>query len=126
MFKTFTARIWKNRPLAPVKVLPMLCFMGLAQPVFAISTMRCGNDIIELGYDKYTVQDICGEPESIANRTKVVGTTLHHPHRTLDIQQFEEVQVEEWVYNFGRNRIKEILRFENGLLVDIKDLKRSR
>ncbi|MEC4749396.1 DUF2845 domain-containing protein [Methylomicrobium sp. Wu6] len=31
---------------------------------------------------------------------------MRHLHRTLVIQQYEEIQVEEWIYNFGRNRIK--------------------
>jgi hypothetical protein len=101
----------------------LLIYAGSAS---GISTMRCGNNLVELWDDKYTVLEICGEPESISYRTKIVGSILHHPRRTLDIQQYEEVQVEEWIYNFGRNRIKRLLRFENGVLVEISDLKRAR
>jgi hypothetical protein len=97
-----------------------------ADGAFSISTMRCGNRLIELWDDKYKVLEICGEPEFISYRTKIVGSTLHHPRRTLDIEQYEEIQVEEWIYNFGRKRIKQLLRFENGILVEIKDLKRGR
>lgn len=109
--------------LSKLLLMVLLIYAGAA---FSISTMRCGNNIIELGDDKYKVVDICGEPESISYRTKIVGSILHHPRRTLDIEEYEEVQVEEWVYNFGRNRIKQLLRFENGILVEIMDLKRGR
>lgn len=106
--------------------LLLLLLLMQANTAFSISTMRCGSNIIELGDDKYKVVEICGEPESISYRSKIVGNILHHPRRTLDIEQYEEVQVEEWIYNFGRNRIKELLRFENGILVEIRDLKRGR
>ncbi|EIC30726.1 Protein of unknown function (DUF2845) [Methylomicrobium album BG8] len=106
--------------------LLLMILLTYAGTAFGISTMRCGHNLIELQDDKYTVLEICGEPEYISYRTKIVGSILHHPRRTLDIQQFEEVQVEEWVYNFGRNRIKQLLRFENGILVEISDLQRGR
>jgi hypothetical protein len=106
--------------------LLLMALLMHAGAAFAISTMRCGNNLIELWDDKYTVLEVCGEPEYISYRTKIVGNILHHPRRTLDLQQFEEVQVEEWVYNFGRNRIKRLLRFENGRLVEISDLQRAR
>jgi hypothetical protein len=100
--------------------------MLYADAAFSISTMRCGNRLVELWDDKYKVLEICGEPESISYRTKIVGSTLRHPRRTLDIEEYEEILIEEWVYNFGRKRIKQLLRFENGILVEILDLKRAR
>jgi hypothetical protein len=101
----------------------LLMYAGAA---FSISTMRCGTRLVELWDDKYKVLEICGEPESISYRTKIVGSTLRHPRRTLDIEEYEEILVEEWIYNFGRRRIKQLLRFENGILVEILDLKRAR
>lgn len=109
-----------------IRTLLLLSAMCFAPSAFSISTMRCGNNLIEVGDDKFRVLDICGEPASTNDRTKVVGSTLHHPRRTLDLQQYEEVQVEEWVYDFGRNRFRELLRFENGVLVEIQDLRRGR
>lgn len=99
--------------------------LGQAGLSFAASTMRCGRHLVELGDHKNHVYDLCGEPESIDERTKIVGSTLRHPRRTLDIQEFEEVQVEEWVYNFGSKRFRQYLRFENGRLVEIKDLNKG-
>jgi hypothetical protein len=116
----------KKRSCTGFRTLLLLVLLMQADAAFSISTMRCSSNIIELGDDKYKVLDICGEPESISYRTKIIGSILHHPRRTLDIEEYEEVQIEEWVYNFGRNRIKELLRFENGILVEIRDLKRGR
>jgi hypothetical protein len=108
------------------RTLLLAALLLQADAAFSISTMRCGHNLIELWDDKYKVLEICGEPESISYRTKIIGSTLHHPRRTLDIEEYEEVLVEEWVYNFGRKRIKQLLRFENGILVEILDLKRAR
>lgn len=89
------------------------------------STMRCGRKLVAIGDYKNDVYAVCGNPESIDTRTKLVGSTLHYPHRTLDIHEYEEVQVEEWVYNFGYKRFRKYLRFENGRLVEIRNLGRS-
>ncbi|WP_024300242.1 DUF2845 domain-containing protein [Methylomicrobium lacus] len=106
--------------------LVLLVLLMQAGPALSTSTMRCGHNIVELGDDTYKVLETCGEPASIYHRTKIVGSTLHHPRRTLDIEEYEEIQVEEWVYDFGRNRIRQSLLFENGRMVEINDLKRSR
>lgn len=103
----------------------LFCFLLFLFSFNIESALRCGNRLVELGDYKSDVLALCGEPESIETRTKVVGSTLHHPRRTLDIQQFEEIQVEEWVYNFGSSRLQQYLRFENGELKEIKDLRRG-
>jgi hypothetical protein len=79
-----------------------------------------------LGDHKVDVHARCGAPDSVETHTKIVGSTLHHPHRTLDLQQDEEIQVEEWIYNFGPSRLQQYLRFENGELIEIKSLGRGR
>ncbi|NOT10756.1 MAG: DUF2845 domain-containing protein [Methylococcaceae bacterium] len=87
--------------------------------------MRCGRDLVELGYSKVDVLRRCGDPESVETRSKLVGSTFHFPHRTIDIQEFNEIQVEEWIYNFGPSRLRQYLRFENGELKEIKTLGRG-
>jgi hypothetical protein len=89
------------------------------------STMRCGRKLVSIGDYKNDVYAVCGDPESIDTRTVLVGSTFHFPRRTIDIHQYEEVQVEEWVYNFGTKRFRKYLRFENGRLVEIRNLGRS-
>ena len=92
-----------NNSAAWVLVLS-LCSINTA---FAL---RCGHQLVQLGDYKGDVFDRCGAPESVETRTKIVGSTLHHPRRTLDLQQFEEIQIEEWVYNFGSYRLQHYLR----------------
>lgn len=89
------------------------------------SSMRCGRNLINIGDYKVEVYDLCGEPESISTHTKIIGSKFRFPHRTIDIQEYEEVQVEEWIYKFGSKRFRQYLRFENGRLVEIKSLDRS-
>lgn len=88
--------------------------------------LRCGHDLVLLGDYKADVLAHCGAPDSVETRTKIVGNTLRHPRRTLDIHEYEEIQIEEWVYNFGSSRLQQYLRFENGRLKEIKSLGRGR
>ena len=117
-----------------LKFMTKLCMMkyksiGILVLSFGIAgqavAMRCGHDLVDVGDHIEEVLDHCGEPQSVDTRTKIVGSTFRHPRRTLDIQQFEEIQVEEWVYNFGNSRLKQYLRFENGVLKEIKSLGRG-
>ena len=104
------------------KILIFLSSLFFLNAVFAL---RCGNSLVDIGDYKNDVYAKCGAPESIDTRTKVIGNTFHFPFRTLDIQQYEEVQVETWIYNFGSIRLQQYLRFENGVLVEIKSLGRG-
>jgi hypothetical protein len=36
-----------------------------------------------------------------------------------------DIIVEEWVYNFGSSRLQQYLRFENGRLMEIRNLERG-
>lgn len=87
--------------------------------------LRCGHQLVEPGYYKGDVLARCGAPDSIETHTEIVGRTLHFPYRTLDIQQYEEIQIEEWIYNFGSLRLQQYLRFENGKLKEIRSLGRG-
>lgn len=91
----------------------------------AAYAMRCKHEVIMLGYSKSDVRARCGEPESVEARTAIVGNTLHYPRRTLDIQQYEEIRIEEWIYNFGPYRLQQYLLFENGRLIEIRNLGRG-
>lgn len=102
----------------------LILFLSLffSNVVFAL---RCGTSLVDIGDYKNDVYSKCGAPESIDTRTKVIGNTFHFPNRTLDIEQYEEVKVEIWIYNFGSTRFKRYLRFENDVLVEIKNLGRG-
>jgi hypothetical protein len=42
--------------------------------------------------------------------------------RGLEQEQVVPVNVEEWLYNFGPQYFMQLLRFENGRLVEIRNL----
>ena len=91
----------------------------------AIFAMRCGHSLIDIGDYKDDVYEKCGAPESIDTHTEIIGNIFHFPRRTIDLEQYTEVQVETWIYNFGSMRFKRYLRFENSVLVEIKTLGRG-
>lgn len=106
-----------------VRLLILLSTLFLSNTVFSL---RCGTSLVDIGDYKTDVYEKCGAPESIDKRTKIIGNTFHFPHRTIDIEEYEEVKVETWIYNFGSIRFKQYLRFENDVLVEIKTLGRGR
>jgi hypothetical protein len=100
--------------------------LGLSLCSFnAAYAMRCGNHLVKPGDYKDDVLTRCGEPDFVETHTKIVGRTLHFSGRTIDLQQYEEIQVDEWVYNLGRLRLRQYLRFENGRLKEVKSLGRG-
>lgn len=86
------------------------------------AAMRCGTVIVDVGDHKIDVLKKCGEPMLTERRTRIVGQELHHPGWTLDINQYEEIIIDEWTYNFGPYKLMQYLRFENGILKEIDDL----
>jgi hypothetical protein len=104
------------------KLLIFWLSLFFSNTVFAL---RCGNSLVNIGDYKTDIYEKCGAPESIDKRTKIIGNTFRFPYRTIDIEEYEEVKVETWIYNFGSMRFKQYLRFENDVLVEIKTLGRG-
>lgn len=86
--------------------LGMLAFVGDA---FAL---RCGHKLVQIGAYKSEVLEKCGEPDSVEERRAIRGSRLRHPNGALEIDQFEEVLIEEWIYNFGPRKFQQLLEFE--------------
>lgn len=95
------------------------------------SAIRCNGRIVTLGDTKFEVLATCGEPAWIEKRTiKHIERRNHriysdkYPHREYSSYPSVVVipiEVEEWLYNFGSHRFLQILRFENGDLVEIEN-----
>ncbi|MDO9103499.1 MAG: DUF2845 domain-containing protein [Methylovulum sp.] len=111
-----------------------LCFADAAY------ALRCGHELVDLGDYKADVIDKCGEPESIethierrggsdfASRSRYYGNGKYpRASGNYGQQQYVEIEVvvEEWVYDFGRRKFQQYLRFENGRLKEIKRLDRG-
>ena len=97
--------------------------------------LRCGHALVEVGDYKYKVYEKCGEPDSIERhfeRRVVQNSATIAPFSSQNTlrfgqQQYVEIEVlvEEWIYDFGRSRFHQLLRFENGVLTNITELGRG-
>ena len=97
----------------------LLCLLICTTDALAF---RCGRQLVQVGDHKLDVLEKCGEPEWADQRTAVVGSRLRHPYGALQYDQYEEVVIDEWIYNFGSRKFKQFLRFENGILKKIENL----
>jgi hypothetical protein len=117
----------------------LLCFL-FSTPLFAL---RCGHSLVDLGDYRANVYDKCGEADSIeshferrssANQANIIQFNSNGgrqiPNNALNYGQSyyadTEILVEEWIYDFGRERLRKLLRFENGRLIQIIDIGKHR
>lgn len=77
--------------------------------------MRCGNELVSLGDRTVEVLEKCGPPLTV-DRWELVRQT--RPFFRFGV--WEQVLIEEWLYNLGPHKFMRVLRFENGRLVDEK------
>lgn len=108
--------------------LPSACIVLAALACAApAEAFRCGNRIVSEGDDISHVYHICGEPASTQHWTEVRVRPVYHYryrlHQRYAVRLPVEIQVEEWTYNLGARRFMRRLRFENGRLVDIRELR---
>ncbi len=105
-----------------LSTLALLLFVLFAMPNGAAAAMRCGSKLVDIGDHQIDVLARCGEPTLTERRTRIRGEEFHYPRRTLDIDQYEEIIVDEWIYNFGPRYFMRSLIFENGILKEINRL----
>jgi len=72
---------------------------------------RCGSKVINIGDSAYQVRKRCGEPDDITRRFITIYRKINAVERVA-----VDVEVEEWIYDLGRNRLVTILRFQDGVL----------
>lgn len=118
-------------------VLTVLCIFlfGFSDSVQA-RAFRCDSFVIDVGMHKAEVMKKCGVPamrdQRIEKRrqslTQMQSKSLVRSLPTQATQNFVqserelEIQIEEWVYNFGSQRFMQLLIFEDGRLKQIQDL----
>jgi Protein of unknown function (DUF2845) len=110
-----------------------ITIMLITQPVLAL---RCGHELVSIGDYKADVIEKCGEPDNVeshyerrgySNNAEVTNYGLFNnkgfPSNRFNYGQQHyrdvEVEIEEWVYDFGNSRLRKVLRFENGKLKEI-------
>jgi hypothetical protein len=121
-------------PRLPARhLLAAACLLVLAAtPALAF---RCGNRIVSDGDHYSKVLKICGEPTGVQERViyregvtrprfRVEGPNgLRYDQEVLQYDRsYVEVLVEEWTYNFGPRRLMQLVRFENGFVVEVDQL----
>lgn len=93
-----------------------------ASPSFA--AMRCGTKLVSEGDTRSEVAHKCGEPTDVVAQKSVfrrpVIWSYGRPH--FIGEDYIEIEVENWIYNLGPNKLMRRLRFEGGVLADIQTL----
>lgn len=113
------------------RLLFLLLVFFAADPALAL---RCGNKLVSEGDPMAKVLNFCGDPVSVQQRTIVKQGVPRSRIRNRDLNPFDdellintrsyvEVLVEEWTYNFGPRKFMRVIRFENGLVADVKELR---
>ena len=88
------------------------------------NTMRCGSKIIGEGITRSEVAAKCGEPEEVITMRSVFRRPIVWTNgRPFFVgENFIEIPVESWIYNFGPNKLMRKVVFEGGYLVAIETL----
>jgi len=100
----------------------------LPEPGAASDGLRCGTKLVQEGDSQYEVKTLCGVPDDVQQRTESrrVQRAVQRPcaHGTgscvVVIDDYVEVVIHEWIYDFGPRRFLQYLTFEGGQLVDVR------
>jgi len=98
--------------------------LGLLATSPAFATMRCGSKIIDEGLTRSEVAAKCGEPAEVVNLRSVFRRPVIWTNgRPFFVgENYVEVPIEAWVYNFGPNKLMHRVVFEAGYVVEIETL----
>ena len=105
----------------------------MAAPVSGLRAegMRCNGQLVSEGDTAlYEVRSACGDPVNEAHRTefRTIKSWVNGPcvqagdrlHCGRAVERTIEVDIDEWIYDFGPHEFIRYLTFENGKLVSIK------
>jgi hypothetical protein len=82
------------------------------------ASLRCGTALVADGASKADVVAKCGEPVSRESRAE--SEEVKTRDGDTSTKRVVQKTFEEWTYNFGPNRLMQVVLFENGKLVDVK------
>ncbi len=118
-------------------MLALTC-LALAEPALAL---RCKGKLVKEGDPQVKVLKYCGEPASAQQRmiwrsgvprpwidrrlsveSDDTAISVAHEELLIHDRSVVEIFVEEWTYNFGPHRLMRVVRFENGIVADVKGL----
>ena len=89
--------------------LLLIALLGLAST--QAHALRCGNQLVQEGMTRYEVRKRCGDPDDSYLRYET-----HYRRNAHDESVAYDVEIDEWIYDFGSNRLDRRLIFINGRL----------
>lgn len=131
-----------------MKLFLFLLLFGLAESVFAF---RCGSQLVAIGDTRYEVGAICGTPDDVTRNTYYRSIANHAVIDCAPVPTYSvgalgtapgeaptstsrscvalvedrlavQIDVQVWLYDFGKNRFMRQVHFENGRVVRIEKL----
>jgi len=104
------------------------CGLLLPEPSAAANSLRCDNQLVQEGDSQYEVKSLCGPPDDVQRRTEKrrVQRAVQRPcaHGSgscvVVVDDYVEITVDEWIYDFGPRRFLQHLTFEGGQLVAVR------
>jgi len=110
--------------LEPMKRCAAILALALLAASPAFASMRCGSKLIDDGASRAEVAAKCGEPDDVVTLKSVfrrpVIWTNGRPYFVGE--DFIEIPVESWIYNFGPNKLMRRVIFEGGFVTEIETL----
>jgi hypothetical protein len=94
-------------------------------------SLSCNGRIVSEGDTLYQVRSLCGEPDdaqrrveprTVRHRVRVACTRDQNPSGQCDttVERSVDVVVDEWTYDFGRQRFIRFLTFIDGRLARVQ------
>ncbi|HYQ02797.1 MAG TPA: DUF2845 domain-containing protein [Polyangiaceae bacterium] len=117
--------------LRRICALAALAAAGLLSTPARADGMQCNDRLVTSGDTLYQVRSLCGEPDDARHHIEYRTVRVRRPgvcvqengRRTCEseVEQTIEVVIDEWVYDFGKNRFLEFVYFEQGQLVRVTE-----
>ncbi|MDQ3032345.1 MAG: DUF2845 domain-containing protein [Myxococcota bacterium] len=105
--------------------LALFAAIGICALASPAAALDCGQRLVTVGDSAAHVRAVCGEPISVMTRTETRTQFVAGPVAgggTAGSVISVTVQIDVWVYDFGRRRFMEELTFENGYLQRMRAL----
>ncbi len=94
--------------MRPARLL-LIALLGLAS--MQAYALRCGNSLVTEGMSRHEVRKRCGNPDDSYTRYETV-----YRRTAGDEAVAYEVEINEWIYEFGSQTLDRRLIFINGYL----------
>ncbi len=126
----------KHKKTSLAAFIVLIATMSMGERAMA---MRCGNKLVLKGDHQAKILRFCGDPSHMLQRaiyrsgptrqftsrhsdSRRVREALGDDEILISTRSFVEVLIEEWTYNLGPRKLMRVIRFENGIVTDVRHL----